>query len=238
MIRKATLEDLSFLKSFVSKDYARSYFIALGLERGYSTFKDIYIGEEAVLFHRASGNLQFINYGSDDGGFKELIKTLEFNSLIGPKSMCDVLDLKVDYYGAIISKLDRKDYIYEKNNANIISTSDLYAIENLYKKVFSGYPKANYMKDKLMSQRGTGYMIEKNGIRSVAQSDFNILVVGVATDPEYQRMGYARECMIELMNEMFKKETSVYLQYDDLGAGKLYKSLGFKKVDQVVHYMR
>jgi len=238
MIRKATLEDLSFLKSFVSKDYPRNYFIALGLERGYSTFKDIYIGEEAVLFHRASGNLQFINYGSDDGGFKELIKSLEFNRLIGAKSMCDVLGLKVDYYGAIISKLDRKNYEYEMNDASIISLSDLYAIENLYKKVFSGYPKANYMKDKLMSQRGTGYMIKKDGILSVAQSDFNILIVGVATDPEYQRMGYAKECMMELMNEMFKKETSVYLQYDDLGAGKLYKSLGFKKVDQVVHYMR
>ncbi|MCH4886885.1 GNAT family N-acetyltransferase [Acidaminobacter sp. JC074] len=238
MIRKATIDDLSYIKSFVSRDYARNYFIALGLEKGYSTFKDIYMGDEAILFHRASGNLQFANYREDDGGFKDLIKTLDFKYLIGSKTMCHVLGLDIDHEGAYISELKKDDFVYEDTSASIIGLDDLEDIEGLYKKVFSGYPKVSYMKDKLISNRGTGYKIVKEKICSVAQSDFKRLIVGVATDPACQRMGYARACMMALMKTMFETEDSVYLQYDDKGAGKLYESLGFKRIDQVIHYKR
>ena len=237
-MKKATKEDLQFLKDFVSRDYPQNYFIALGLEKGFETYKDIYIGKDAILFHRASGNLQYASYEGDAIPFRELVKTLEFDQLIGPKSICDALGLTVDYLGGYIAKLDKKDFKYLQNEAREMTVHDLEAVEALYAKVFPGYPKKAYMKEKLDDGRGVGYVIERNGLVSVAQSDFHRLIVGVATDPEHLKKGYAFRCMMALMNKMFETQSSVYLQYDSDVAGKLYEKLGFKVMDRIVYYRR
>lgn len=237
-MRKATIDDLKFLKEFVSRDYARNYFIALGLEKGFDTYKEIYIGDDAILFHRASGNLQYVSYNGDSKPFVELVKNLEFNYLIGPKSMCEELALEVDHLGGYISELKKKDFVYQISDARIMTVSDLKQVEDLYAKVFTGYPKADYMAEKLNSDRGIGYIVEQDELLSVAQSDFYRLIVGVATSPNHLKKGYALKSMMALMNKMFEKESSVYLQYDSDIAGNLYKKLGFKVIDRVVYYRR
>jgi len=242
MIRKATESDLEAIWTFVMKDIARNYFIALGLMQGNETYKDIYIEEDkGILFHRNSGNIQFINYGQASlESFKELIDQLEFKKLIGPRSMCRGLSLEVDYEGAIISALDKRSYSKTSNSSIVkkIEIQDLEAVEQLYSQLFAGYPKVPYMKDKLLSHRGTGYLIKTDRLLSVAQSDFGCLIVGVATDLNHQHQGYATTCIRSLIEEMFKTHTTIYLQYDNLGAGKLYESLGFRPIDQVIHYKK
>lgn len=236
-MRKATIDDRNILKEFVSRDYARSYFAALGLEKSWSTFKDIYMTDEAALFHRASGNLQYVSFAQDDS-FSSLVRTLTFNHLIGSRQMCDHLGLPIERLGAYIAKLDKEDYVPKTSFALPIEVDDLRSIENLYERVFSGYPKADYMKSKLLSGRGIGFGIKKDDMVSVAQSDFYSLIVGVATHPNYVRQGYAQACLHKLLEKMFQTQRSVYLQYDDPYAGKLYEKLGFKVIDQVAFYTR
>jgi hypothetical protein len=234
----AERRDLDYIEALVASDYARHYFIALGLKKGLETYQTIYMNGENILFHRASGNIQFVYKGGNITAVKELLKTLSFKTLIGAKSTCSALGLKVAKEGAFIAELKKEDYQPVVSTAVLIELEDLEAIQILYQKVFSGYPKVAYMKEKLISKRGIGFKLVKDSIVAVAQSDFNQLIVGVATDPEHLRNGHALNCMHGLIQEMFKTETSVYLQYDSLRAGKLYKALGFKVIDQVMHYER
>lgn len=242
MIRKATASDWEAIWTFVERDIARNYFIALSLIRGRETYKDIYIEDQkGILFHRISGNLQFINYGKASLElFNELISELEFEKLIGPQSMCQGLDLELDYEGAIISALDKIRYhtTMDFSKTERVDVADLEAIEELYSQLFTGYPKMSYMKDKLLSYRGIGYLIKADKLVSVAQSDFGCLIVGVATDRNHQHQGYATLCLNALINEMFETHDTVYLQYDNPNAGRLYESLGFRPIDQVIHYKK
>ncbi|MBI9013016.1 MAG: GNAT family N-acetyltransferase [Clostridiales bacterium] len=242
MIRKATESDEEAIWAFVKRDIARNYFVALSLMKGREAYKDIYIEDQkGILFYRTSGNLQFINYGQASLDlFNELICQLEFNKLIGPQSMCRGLNLNVDYEGAIISVLERNRYHSNTDSSKIerLDIADLEAVEELYSQLFTGYPKVSYMKDKLLSHRGIGYLIKADNLMSVAQSDFGCLVVGVATDLNHQHQGYATLCLQALIEEMFKTHDMVYLQYDNPNAGRLYESLGFRPIDQVIHYKK
>ncbi len=62
--------------------------------------------------------------------------------------------------------------------------------------------------------------------------------MGVATDPNYQKKGYAIECLVPLLKEIFNTYNKAYLQYDNFHAGKIYEKLGFNPVDQVIHYTK
>jgi len=242
MIRLADKSDLNNIIKFVHRDFARNYFIALSLIKGYKDFKTIYLEEgRGILFLRHSGNLQFVNYGQASvNAFKTIIDNLSFNTLIGPKSMCVNLGLKVKKEGALIASLHKDDFNIKGSNDQVepLLSDDMDEVENLYSQIFSGYPKAVYMRDKLLSQRGIGYKITDEKIVSVAQSDFNCLIVGVATHPDHQYKGLAYQCMVSLIKEMFLTEKEVFLQYDNPLAGKLYDKLGFTTIDQVVHYVK
>lgn len=238
MFKLADKKAYKAVESFVSKDYARNYFIALGLKRGYDTYKSIYMFEGHMLFHRASGNLQFAYESGDISHVKDLINDLEFQTLIGAKSTCHQLGLKVVKQGAYIAALKKEDYLHIASDAEQLSVEDLYQVEDLYAMIFPGYPKVQYMKEKLESTRGVGYCIKDKAIVSVAQSDFHALIVGVATHPDHLRKGHALKCMHALIQSMFQTQDTVYLQYDNPDAGKLYDQLGFKIIDQVIHYKR
>jgi len=237
-MKELTIVDSLYIESLIAKDYARHYFIALGLKKGFDTYKKIYNHKDNILFHRASGNLQLVRLNDDLGPIKDLIHKMDFKTLIGPRSTCYDLGLKVVKEGAFIAELKKEDYQYVDSHASRISIDDLQAIEDLYKKVFPGYPKLAYMEEKLLDKRGSGFMLASDHIMSVAQSDFGQLIVGVATDPSDLRHGYAEVCMHALLHDMFKSESKVYLQYDNPIAGRLYEKLGFKIIDQVMHYVR
>lgn len=242
MIRLANKLDLNTIREFVHRDVARNYFIALSLIKGFDDFKSVFLEEgRGVLFLRHSGNLQFVHYGhASINDFKEVIETLDFKTLIGPKSMCQALDLLVRKQGAYIASLKKDKFGQYKRTKDVmpLTLDDMDEVEHLYSQIFSGYPKAAYMKDKLLNKRGIGFKICDKNIVSVAQSDFKCLIVGVATHPTHQYKGLAYECMSALMDKMFLEVDEVYLQYDNPLAGKLYDKLGFDKIDEVIHYVK
>lgn len=253
MIKEIPIDEYNRLKDFLERDIARNYFILLGLsskKQVYSNVYGEYDGNElrALLFRRNSGTLQFYSTGEFNiDGFVRLISALEYDVLIGPRSYCDkFLDKGVFTSvkeGAYISKLS-KDHeiepIKSKYNIRNITVSDLDKIVELYKESFQSFSSKEIMEEKLNTSRGRGVCIEDDkGIISVAQTDFETMdgavIVGVATDIKYRGKGLATECLIWLCNTLLKEGKDIYLQYDNLEAGRIYERLGFERIDQVIH---
>lgn len=244
MLKEIGNRDYERLLKWLNKDPARNYFILLSLKKDPSTFESIWMDENESgilvgIFKRKSGNLQLaLAPGFDHEVLKAWIKNHDFKTLICPRSYCQAFEylLKIKKEGAEIACLKKSDYHPQKVEASFypLRVEDLQGVEDLYKQVFSGYPKVAYMKEKLLSKRGLGIYLED--MKAVGQSDFDNLIVGVATKPDLQARGYGYQVMHALIQELFKEQDRLYLQYDDPVAKKLYCKLGFKKIDQVFHY--
>lgn len=255
MIYKLSTIDYEKVLKFIRKDNARNYFIRLGLESEKPVFEDIYAqidGEgnmRAAMFRRKSGNLQFYADGAFEvEGFTEIMRKLDFNTLISPSSFCDKFADKQLFSdvrdGAIIAELRdfKRQYGFGTfHDVKPLSMNDLDQVEALYKKVFPSFSSIDVMRQKLDVNRGRGVCIKRDGkIIAVAQSEFeetkSALIVGVATDPEYQKQGLASQCLEMLCKELLAEGKRLYLQYDNEDAGRIYGRLGFLPIDQVKHY--
>ncbi len=86
---------------------------------------------------------------------------------------------------------------------------------------------------------GTGriYYIEDEGnIVSTAgltvENSKNGMIIGVATNPNYRRKGYAKSCVGAICSQMIEEGKTVLLFYDNPDAGVLYKNLGFEDINR------
>jgi hypothetical protein len=244
MLRKIENIYNESLFQWLNRDPARNYFILLTLKKNPSIYSEIWMDENkegihTAIFKRKSGNLQIsLSKGFEMLGIKEWLIKHDFNTLISPRSYCEPFEslLKLKKKGAEIACLKKNDYqpVEIQKRLYNLETKDLQAVEALYSSVFSGYPKVDYMKEKLLSKRGIGVYLE--GMKAVAQSDFDLLIVGVATQINHQKKGCGMLVMHGLLQKMFITKEAVYLQYDDEIPKKLYYKLGFRKIDQVYHY--
>ena len=252
MIKEINHSALDIVINLLEIDKARNYFILLTLYSRINLFDKIY-GEWkdnkliAVLLKRKSGTLQFYTKGSFDiEGFVNLISTIDYDTMIGPKSYCDkFLDKGIFSSfkeGAYISKRSKTNRSKQSQH-NEVSSLDINNLDKvicLYDKLFKSYTAKEIMKEKLLSGRGRGVHINKDeNIISVAQTDFetenSALIVGVATDPMYQNKGLATKCLQVLIEEL---DRDLYLQYDNIDAGRIYERLGFRIIDTVRHYRK
>lgn len=256
MIREVQQAEYQLVYKLVKQDNARNYFIRLGFESGKPVYERI-IGEwdrtgelKAVLLKRISGNLQFYAKGQfDAGSFAEHMKTMEFHSLISPKSYCDdFLDRGLFgeiKEGAYISKLPCNT-AYEftaQPEVETLRLEDLDEVIALYEKVFNSFSAKPVMEKRLSSGRGRGVCIRQDGkIVSVVQSEFeeidSALIVGVASAPEIQGKGLATKCLQAMCKQLREEGKDLYLQYDNLAAGRIYERLGFRPIDRVKHYIK
>lgn len=253
MIREIQESEYEEVYKFAKIDVARNYFILLGLKNKTAVYDNIY-GEyneaklQAILLKRKSGTLQFFAPGEFDAeAFSIIISKLNYTSMIGPGSYCNIF-LDKDLFssktnGAYIAKLDRElmhNPSKEQQKTKDLLVKDLDKIIKLYKTVFKSFSSKEIMKGKLESKRGRGLYIEENGeIISVSQTDFetedSAVIVGVATKPEYRCKGLATLTLKELSNLLLEEGKDLYLQYENLEAGKIYEKLGFEIIDQVIH---
>lgn len=256
MIKEIPVSEYHLVKEFAYQDVARNYFILLGLSGKKQVYESIY-GEyidgklRAILLLRKSKVLQFYAPGKFYiDRFVELISTLEYDALIGPRSYCTVFYDKGLFTsikdGAYISELDRyskMDSPSTKLNIREISTLDLDEIVELYKDVFESFSSKEVMEQKLNTGRGRGVCIVEDGkIIAAAQTDFetkdSAVIVGVATKNNCRHKGLATACTQYLCKQLLKEEKDIYLQYDNLEAGRIYERLGFERIDQVIHLRR
>lgn len=241
---------------FIRQDNARNYFIRLSLESGKQVYENIF-GEwdeqgqpNAVLFKRQSGNLQFYAKGAfDEDGIAACISKLEFDSLISPRSYCDKLLDKGLFSnvkdGGFIAKLDKDKTVDFEGYPEVepLRLEDLDEVEALYKQVFTAYSSKAVMETRLRSGRGRGLCIRQEGrIISVVQSEFeektSAIIVGVGTAKDAQGRGLATKCLKVLCSQLLNEGKELYLQYDNMDAGRIYEKLGFKQIDMVRYYKR
>jgi len=93
--------------------------------------------------------------------------------------------------------------------------------------------------DRKMQHKSDGltYIIKRDekvisSAATVAETSINAMVIAVATDKDYRKLGLASKIMIKLIKEYIdNKKKYLCLFYDNPEAGKIYKRLGFKDVD-------
>ena len=256
MIREFLQDEYAQVNEFIKQDSARNYFVRLGFESGRSVYKSI-LGDwddygqlKAVLLRRHSGNMQFYANGLFDiDGFKEYISQIEFDTLISPASYADKFLHKglfsVVENGAIIAKLESGEFKQYEDypEVEVLKLEDLDEVVQLYEKIFKSFSSKDVMLKRLQSGRGRGVCIRHAGkVVSVVQSEFeeldSALIVGVGTSVEFQGKGLASKCLKVLCKQLTQENKDLYLQYDNMDAGRIYEKLGFKLIDQVRHYKR
>lgn len=256
MIKEISRSEYNKVYEFIRQDNGRNYFLRLGLENDRPIYENI-IGQsgdkgelKAVLLKRLSGNLQFYAKGEfDEEGFAACISEMRFNSLISPRSYCDRFLNKGLFStvedGAIIAKLDSSliDEYELCAEVQSLKLEDLDEVVHLYEKIFSSFSSKDVMQKRLRSGRGRGVCIRHQGkIVSVVQSEFeeldSALIVGVGTAVDFQGRGLATKCLKVLCKQLAQEGKDLYLQYDNMDAGRIYERLGFKPMDQVRHYKR
>lgn len=256
MIIEVKQEKYPEVYEFIKQDNARNYFARLGFESDKPMYETI-IGErdelgqlKAVLLKRLSGNLQFYAKGAFDAdGFAATISQVEFGSLISPRSYSDIFLEKGLFSsfkdGAFIARLDRSEFYNSADYSEVepLMLEDLDEVVRLYQKVFTAFNSKAVMEKRLRSGRGRGVCIKHEGkIVSVVQSEFednnSALIVGVGTDAGFQGKGLATKCLMVMCSQLTQEGKDLYLQYDNMDAGRIYEKLGFKPIDQIRHYKR
>ena len=74
--------------------------------------------------------------------------------------------------------------------------------------------------------------------KSTAENKNTAMIIGVGTHPEYRNQGLATKCLIKLCEELLKEGIKPCLFYDNEEAGKLYRKLGFKRIDEWTVYYK
>ena len=261
MLKKLTLDEYFEIKRLVYQSPALNYFICMAYEDGLKAYDDIYalISDDDIkgaIFFRKSGNLQIaIDCCLEDlkdelKDFYVLINERGYNELIIPNSVFSRIRDGIPHskikLGAQIMKLERQKFgiqgfesfeLKPNYNGRMITSLDIDEVVMLYERVFNSFAKREYMKSKLDSKRGVAYGIwHENSLIGVAQTDFNnLVIVGVAVAPEYRGFGIGRACMINILRCIACENNDIYLQVENPVAINLYKSMGFKWFDDVLH---
>lgn len=219
---------------------------------------------KAVLLKRKSGNYQFYASGQYDAeGFASILKGSNYRKLMGVESVIGELIEKATFSRieklAYIAELipwnteieddlfgdaEKADVLVEEvplRDVRNLSIENIDDVASLYTKIFKSFTPKNVMIEKLKSGRGRGvYIADHEGtLVSVAQSEFedenHAVIVGVATDPAYRNRGLANRCLSVLCKQLLDEGKSLYLQYDNPEAGRIYEKMGFRFYDRVVH---
>ncbi|MBH0231126.1 GNAT family N-acetyltransferase [Halobacillus yeomjeoni] len=78
------------------------------------------------------------------------------------------------------------------------------------------------------------FLKENNTILSsaatTAENSMSAMIVGVCTDPDHTKRGYASLVMTRLCRELLNEGKMLCLFYDNPAAGKIYKRLGFRDI--------
>ncbi|EFV75426.1 hypothetical protein HMPREF1013_04204 [Bacillus sp. 2_A_57_CT2] len=65
---------------------------------------------------------------------------------------------------------------------------------------------------------------------TAAENSLSAMVVGVATDRNYKKKGYATQCMVKLCRQLLSEHKELCLFYDNPAAGTIYKRIGFEDI--------
>ncbi|CEQ12287.1 acetyltransferase [[Clostridium] sordellii] len=180
--------------------------------------------------------------------FIEHINKMPYRNLNGKISTLKYLEDYINFDKkrmVTFCMLKNKKYINEINideNVKKIRFGKINKILKLYEDIDEfEKPTIKSVRNNLKS--GRGYYIEEDKkivsmAKTTAESDLYAMVIGVGTHPKYRNRGYATKCMVRLCKSLIDENKIPCLFYDNEEAGKIYKKIGFKEIDQWVIYYK
>ena len=254
MILKLDENSWKDLVPLLKENILENYFNILGLTSENTVYKDIYLQYslsreiESIIFLRKSATIKF--YARKGFSIKEVrdfLNTIEYTSLIGPRSYCDLIQdgnilkksKKMTELCVLKSKIDLQDYY--KNKIISIGLEQVDTVIDIYSNSFKSFASKEVLEERIKNKRGRAFGIFKDKkLVSVAFTDFEsqneALIVGVATRPSYRNRGYGSDLVKYLSSVLQKEKKQVFLEYESEIAGNIYKKLGFEIIDSVYKY--
>lgn len=112
---------------------------------------------------------------------------------------------------------------------------DIESICNLVGQVFNYNPNQDMISKRISSKEGRHVFIKQAGkmiaqANSTAETNDAAMIGGVATDPQYRRLGLATALVSSLCNELLTEGKQPCLFFSNDEAGRIYMKLGFKKI--------
>lgn len=259
MIRKLVEEDRQKVLEYLYKEVAYNIFIigdieAFGFEQDFQTIYgelDDSGNYKSVLLFYNENSIYYSDKNYFNNKYTEIFNKHQFNYISGKEELMKLVKpfLSEDFsfkpmYFCHATEIETDIEITEKI-IQVKTDKDIKKLYNLLVQIEEFGIKAKSLEDFIESTRkglemGTKLYIEKDGkmvstVATTADTTVNAMVVGVATDPEYRKNGYASQLMISLMRKYLnEKNKDLCLFYDNPKAGKIYKRLGFKDVGRWV----
>lgn len=258
---KFEASDAELLYDFVVLDPVRHYFICHTID-AHKSYKGVWqlMDKDHIqiaVFLRHTGLLQVamtpsLKWENYENAFFKLLEEINWQQAMVIDSVCQKI---VNHFGALqvsegakIMRCSTSDFHddFDKQTHDdafeirALDVTDLDEVVLIYQDVFTGFASKVYMTEKLIHNRGRAFGGFINGkLVAVAQSDYetkqHALIVGVATAKNFQRKGFGERIFRHLCKQLIEEKKTLYLQYDSLIAGDIYKRFGFVKVDQIYH---
>jgi len=264
MIRQLLQNDNEQTMRFLKQDPEYNIFIIGDIEQfGYISEYQKLWGEfddnelKSVLLQYRTNVVYYSPNKRSIDPFKEILESIDFDILNGRKEVIEVFEdylsgWKVqDMYFASLTKFNKEEI--EANDIQLLKSYDDFVEEykmlnqvdefNVGKREsIEEYAKHN---SEIASEgnRTTYCLRVDNKMVSVAtvvaENSVNGMIVGVATDRNYRKKGYASVVMNTLCDEYLNnKGKSLCLFFDNPKAGSIYHRLGFKDIGMYRMYTK
>lgn len=260
-MRKLSKSEIENLKKELDKD-KKNLFFSNNLEI-YTISKEIevYQVEEAFVLNWMNASIViYAPNGYSPETMAEFLETQRFNGINGPKEYLEPLEsvlkdkFEVQYRnlmmvdGHSFKKLTPRD----ERLIELFGPDEYEDLFSLYTRVpeysegFKEEDKEEWALEKAeMEYPTTGvglYVGEKmvSGAYLSAATKKSAMIVGVATDPEYQNMGLATKVTSELVDIALNENNIGYLclWYSTDVAEHIYRKLGFEVISQYAYFKR
>ena len=137
------------------------------------------------------------------------------------------------YSFLVLEELNYFETDYEIKRVTIDSTGKVIEFLKTIEE-FENIDERFFISD-IKNQTARCYFIEKDNkvvstASSTAESTVGAIIADVATGKEYRNRGYAKAIVSKLCLDLLNEGKTPYIFYDNPSAGKLYESIGFKKI--------
>ena len=217
----------------------------------YKIYSDIdEFGNIKGILFKCFEYLTFYAYKDFDvDGFCEFISDMEFSEISGKSSCVDIIAEKLGllkYRKVHLCELEEINEEDKDLDCNLklkkINVFNIKRVVNLYEQI-TEFQNTTLEGLRSNLKSGRGYCIEYRKkiismAKSTAENKNTAMIIGVGTHPEYRNRGLATKCLIKLCEELLKEGIKPCLFYDNEEAGKLYRKLGFKRIDEWTVYYK
>ena len=242
MIIKCTEADLDILNEYLYREKELNLFVISDIEvfgfedSNIEVFID-YDNTIRTVYLRFFDNMCLVSYDNiiDFKFLKSIIDEHSIANINGEKELINKIKMDYfrveDYYFSSLTELE-----VEVDDSGV-SELDIHNFEQYIdaaNKVFNNQSDYEAAKAELEKNAKHIFVCKENGkvvsgASSSAESKELAMIIGVFTDENHRRKGYAQKCVHALCKKLLNEGKTVCLFYDNPNAARMYEKLGFKQ---------